>query len=155
MAEVGNVVAVRRLGAEDWEVTRRLRLAALLDAPDAFGGSYADTLARPEEQWRSWPGGGPVFVAELDGLPIGLVCGYPHPDGRAELISMWVAPEARGRRVAAQLIDAVADWARQSGAEALELHVYPHNQAAYQAYARYGFTDHEVSAEILMRLPLR
>ncbi|MEV6521632.1 GNAT family N-acetyltransferase [Longispora sp. NPDC051575] len=155
MADAVDVVTVRRLGPGDWELTRRLRLAALLDAPDAFGGTYADTLARPEEQWRSWPGGGPVFAAERDGLPVGLVCGFPHPDGRAELISMWVAPGARGRRVAARLIDAVADWARESGAEALELHVYPHNQAAYQAYARYGFTDQEVADEILMRLPLR
>ncbi|MGI5241410.1 GNAT family N-acetyltransferase [Dactylosporangium sp. CA-139066] len=61
------------------------------------------------------------------------------------LISMWVAPVARGRGVAALLIDAVVGWARDHGHDTVELEVARGNTPAMSAYLRCGFiaTDRE------------
>ncbi|MGH8878285.1 MAG: GNAT family N-acetyltransferase, partial [Stackebrandtia sp.] len=63
---------VRRLGPDDWRSKRELRLAALKADERWFGGSYTDSAARGEQQWRDWPGG-PVFAAFVDGEPHGIV----------------------------------------------------------------------------------
>lgn len=57
-----------------------------------------------------------------------------------ELISMWVAPSARGRGVAQQLIDAVTDWAADQGRSTF-LMVPRDNAPARRAYERAGFVD--------------
>jgi len=52
---------------------------------------------------------------------------------------MWVDPAARRRRIAAQLVETVATWARQSGASALVLDVVEDNAPAIALYDRAGF----------------
>lgn len=150
---------IKTLTPDDWTLTRQLRLASLLDAPEAFGGTYEATAQRTQEQWRDWPTGGQPFAAFLDGSPVGIACGVPSPDAERDyLISMWVEPAARGHKVGAALIDAVAAWARERGRRILELDVYETNQPAYRAYLRAGFTvvgpcaDHP--GAVTMHLPL-
>jgi ribosomal protein S18 acetylase RimI-like enzyme len=137
----GSVVEIRRLKTDDWQTTRELRLAALFDAPEAFGGSYAMAAQRDEAAWRDWPSGGAVFAAFHDEKPVGMVAGCVPDllDGEAELISMWVDPQARGMRIAARLIDAVADWAKARGGNRLYLEVRPDNVSARRSYERHGF----------------
>src|SRR5690606_2836577 len=103
-------VRIRRLGDDDWQVKRDVRLAALRDAPEAFGGNYAASAARTPPQWRAWPGGGAVFAAYRNDEPVG-ICAGVSSGGRYQLISMWVSPAARGLGLAAELVDAVGDWA--------------------------------------------
>ena len=57
----------------------------------------------------------------------------------ADLLSMWVAPEARGRGIGMALIDTVADWARSAGLLRLVLEVRLHNAHALALYTRAGF----------------
>jgi GNAT superfamily N-acetyltransferase len=134
---------VRALSPDEWAITRDLRLAALLDAPQAFGGTYEDSAKRDEASWRSWPSGGQVFAAWLDGQPAGMACWVPRADEPkvGDLIAMWVAPRARGTKTAAALIDAVARCAREAGNLSLELVVYKSNPAAKRAYTKNGFAD--------------
>jgi ribosomal protein S18 acetylase RimI-like enzyme len=81
-------------------------------------------------------------VAYFDGLPAGIASGTK-PDERhgIELISMWVAPAARGEGAGEALIAAVADWARTQNAATVELSVREDNQRAIALYARCGFVD--------------
>ncbi len=57
-----------------------------------------------------------------------------------ELISMFVRPQARGRRVGEAIIDAVAGWAIQKDATAVYLWVTETNKHARMLYERCGFT---------------
>ncbi|MGC5021314.1 GNAT family N-acetyltransferase [Micromonospora sp. DT47] len=140
------MIELRTLTPEDWAVWRELRLAALAEAPSAFGSQLADWQGEGdrEERWRarlSIPNSYNALVV-LDGEPAGMASGVPTSEKYAvELISMWVAPAARGRGVGDELVRAVERWARQAGAEALRLAVAEGNEAATELYQRNGFTD--------------
>jgi ribosomal protein S18 acetylase RimI-like enzyme len=61
--------------------------------------------------------------------------------GVVNLFQMWVAPEARGRGVAAALVDDAVAWARSIRAHSVRLGVVCSNQAAIRLYLRKGFRD--------------
>ena len=65
------MLELRTLTADDWPLWRELRLAALAEAPDAFGSALADWQGPgdTEDRWRgrlSIPGARDVVVL-LDG----------------------------------------------------------------------------------------
>ncbi len=138
------VIEMRVLTSDDWPIWRELRLAALADAPYAFGSRLADWQGEGDrsERWRARleiPGSYNL-VAVLDGRPVGMASGVPTDDrGVVELISMWVDPAARGRGVADHLLAAVERWAEQVGADVLKLAVAEGNDAAAAVYRRNGF----------------
>lgn len=138
---------LRVLTPGDWQLWRRLRLAALAEAPHAFGSTLAEWQGEGdrEERWRARLAlpGSYNLVAVVDDEPVGMASGVPAEDGSAdvELVSMWVAPAARGRGVATALVAAVEDRARRDEATTLRLAVAEGNEAATRLYARHGFTD--------------
>jgi ribosomal protein S18 acetylase RimI-like enzyme len=140
---LSDVTDLRTLGPEDWRLWRGLRLAALAEAPGAFGSRLADWQGDGdrEERWRARLGvaGSHNVVAVLDGEPVGMASGVPGHGDSVELISMWVAPSARGRGVADALVREVERWARESGARVVRLDVAEDNAAARALYERHGF----------------
>jgi ribosomal protein S18 acetylase RimI-like enzyme len=140
---LAGVTELRLLGPDDWRLWRRLRQAALAQAPRAFGSRLADWQGEGdrEERWRARLdlAGSHNLVAVLDGEPVGMASGLRGSDGTVELISMWVAPSARGRGVADALVREVERWARASGARVLRLDVAEDNLDAQAVYARHGF----------------
>lgn len=131
---------IRRVVEADLPALRDLRLRALNDAPDAFGSSIQQELARTEEEWRWWLDTAATFVFDAGPLA-GMSAGVPdlEDDRRAHLIAMWVAPEHRGAGVAARLVEAVCDWARDRHVRDVHLHVADGNVAAERLYERCGF----------------
>ncbi|MEV0648038.1 GNAT family N-acetyltransferase [Phytomonospora sp. NPDC050363] len=137
-----NEVTVRRLTADDLDVARTVRLAALQDSPTAFLSTYADTVKRTDQQWLDWLGAIAVYGAFLDGEPVGMAGGWRDPvndPGVTELIAMWVSPQARGHRIAQRLADAIVGFAREAGDKAVHLEFIAGNDSAEAAYLRYGF----------------
>ncbi len=140
------MLELRTLEPNDWPLWRELRLAALAEAPYAFGSTLAQWQGSGdrEERWRarlSIPGAHDL-VALLDGLPVGMASGVPGEGAEnVELISMWVNPTARGKGVGDYLIQAVERWGAERGATTLRLSVMPDNRKATALYERHGFTD--------------
>ncbi|MET9313784.1 GNAT family N-acetyltransferase [Kribbella sp. NPDC003505] len=159
------MIDVQAIGPDDWKAWRELRLAALAEAPFAFGSQYADWVDATEDRWRerlSSPGGYQV-LASIDGTPAGMAGGFPSADDTAELVSMWVAPAGRGKGVGNALMTAIEDWARGIGAATLKLSVVPGNDPARNLYLRHGYVDTDepgdlmadgVRRELVMRKPL-
>lgn len=137
-------MTVERMGADDWERVRAVRLHALEDAPDAFWTTLEEDLARPPESWRTRLAGADAatFVATWQGEDVGLVTGaqYIGRDRTAGLFGMWTTPERRGCGVATELVEAVVGWARSAGYERVLLDVGDTNAAAIRLYERMGFT---------------
>jgi RimJ/RimL family protein N-acetyltransferase len=134
-------VEITRIAADDWEQFRAVRLASLSEAPEAFGSRHADWVDAPAERWRSRLTQVPLtLLAHEEGTVVGVVSGQPADETWVELISMWVAPEARGTGLAGQLICAVVDWATAQD-RATYLMVRRDNVRARRAYERVGFVD--------------
>ena len=133
-------VVIRRLAAADWAAFRDIRLAALRDAPEAFGSTAGEAEKLDEAEWRRRLEQRAVFLAEVGSQRVGLAAGIeadqPH---EAELISMWVAPGWRGRGVGDRLVDAVLAWAAAERFTTLRLWVATGNARAERLYVRHGF----------------
>jgi ribosomal protein S18 acetylase RimI-like enzyme len=131
--------------ADEWRLFREVRLEALREAPYAFESTLeswqgkGDTEARWRERLVNVPFN---VVAYFDGRPAGIASGTnPDERGDIELISMWVAPFARGKGVAGALVEAVVAWAKSQDVETLSLHVMETNERARAFYRRQGFVD--------------
>lgn len=135
-------VTVRDAGSDEWRLLRALRLAALADAPGAFGSTLRREAAFSDDQWVPWLEALHWFVAEEDGRAVGLVAAAGedrrHP-GCRQVLSMWVAPTARRHGVGRALLGVVGTWALEGGARALTLGVAEGNEGARRFYERLGF----------------
>ncbi len=120
---------------------RAIRLRALEDAPKAFGSTLEEVRARPRESWTEQLMSLPTFVAVRDGVDVGVVRYAPNGNASEEgtLVSLWVAPDARGQGVGEALIDACVTLARSRGVGQLSLDVGDDNAAAIALYERKGF----------------
>jgi GNAT superfamily N-acetyltransferase len=116
-----------------------VRLAALKEAPYAFGSSYEREQSAEESNWRERLGNRAQLVAEVGGEVAGTAGGIASDRNSAALISMWVAPHARGRGVGARLVNAVVDWAKREGYDSVFLWVTGGNAVAERLYERCGF----------------
>lgn len=137
------MVTVCEVGPGEWEAVRDVRLAALQEAPYAFGSTYAREAPFTREQWlgRLERPDAATFFARLPemGEPAGLA-GALDEDGVVEVVSMWVRPSARGHGAGAALVGATADWARARDHDTLYLWVTETNTPARVLYERCGFT---------------
>ena len=132
---------IERLNSDAWRRLKELRVRSLADAPDAFATTLADVKQLPEEAWRQQLETLATFVAVDERVDLGIARGVTDHSiaDQAFLVSMWVAPEARGKRAGERLIQAVAGWARDTGHTRLVLDVADANISAIALYERMGF----------------
>lgn len=143
---IQRVIEVRILRSEDWKVWRELRRAALAEAPAAFGSTLAQWSGAgdTEQRWRARLDVVALNLAlTLDSELAGMVSATAsNVDGDIELISLWVAPAARGSGVGDEAISQVLMWARAEHPDShVVLSVKPDNQPACRLYQRHGFLD--------------
>ena len=138
--EAGVTMRVREIGPDDWVVWRLLRQRSLVEDRQAFAASVERWTGDQdrEENWRSLLAGpGAFFVAEHGVAPVGMVALRPDDDGDGQqLVSMWVAPGARGRGVGRALVGRVIS---ETAGKPLWLRVIDGNQTAIRLYQRCGF----------------
>lgn len=143
-------IAIRTLQTHEWGLYRAIRLRSLADSPDAFGSTLAEEQTYSEQTWsgrlaraaefgRDYP-----LVAEQGGEGVGLLWAKFNNDEPTvvNIYQVWVAPECRGRGVAAAMLRNAVRWARESGAECVELAVTCGDTPAVRLYTREGFVNH-------------
>lgn len=139
---------IRKVRPDEWRLWRDVRLRMLRDDAAFFSSRYEDAVREPDETWLRWvrdadAGEVKALLCAVDaatGQWIGVVGGFVRIDpSEAQLISMWVAPEARGRGVARVLIRELAGWAASRGCATVFLFVQEANAPAQALYARMGF----------------
>jgi ribosomal protein S18 acetylase RimI-like enzyme len=122
---------VRRIGPDDWELFRDVRLRALEDSPDAFGSTLERERAFTEADWRRRLSG-PVVVV-FDPAPVSMG-GLFDDNGVGHVWGMWTDRAHRRRGHARAVLDALFP---PEGP--VQLHVNVANLEARAAYERYGF----------------
>lgn len=150
---------MRRIRADEWAALRRLRLVALADpaADIAFLETRAQAVAREDAFWedRALTGATSDRVAQfVADAPQGLVAtvtvlrpepgaldyfGRANPDGRAQMVGVFVAPGHRGTGLLDRLFAAAQEWARALGTTEFSLDTHVRNMRAQQAYRRLGY----------------
>ena len=141
------MINVRQLQPGEWKLYRSIRLAALSDAPYAFGSTYEGEMAFLESKWQERASNGAegkssICIIALDGEKgVGLAGGITHrDDARAsQLVSMWVHADHRGSDVAARLVAQIEVWAFDRGSERIVCGVTHGNDRAARFYRRMGF----------------
>ena len=125
------MATLRRLGPDDWEDFRDIRLRSLADSPDAFGSTLTREQQFTEADWRRRVSG-PVYVV-LDEAPVAVGGTFDH-EGVPHVWGMWTDPDHRGRGHARAILDALIP-----PGTAAELDVNITNGDARAVYERYGF----------------
>lgn len=140
------MIRIVRLAPGDEERLRAIRLRALADAPEAFGTTLEEAIAKPLGDWQRQLKQLATFIVTLDSVDIGIARGARHDNqsDAACLISMWVAPEFRRQGVAAALIDSVVAWAKTEKFRRLVLDVTENNVPAMSLYRKKGFVTNGV-----------
>jgi len=162
------VPSIRPFDSAEWELYRSLRLAALADSPNAFGGTLDDAQRRQDAEWSARLASAAAsewdrpLIAELGDQAIGLAWGKIEPaePELGHVYQMWVAPAARSLGVGRMLLDDLTAWARAAGARHLCLCVTCGNSSATRLYLRAGFKPSGPTVPLragstLMALPMR
>jgi RimJ/RimL family protein N-acetyltransferase len=83
-----------------------------------------------------------VLVADIDGEVVGRLSigrdSHPASEHVAD-VGLMVAEGYRRRGIGRGLMEAAETWAREVGVRKIELHVFPHNEAALALYEQLGY----------------
>jgi ribosomal protein S18 acetylase RimI-like enzyme len=148
---------IQRVKQNGGELIRGLAVRMYSDSPNAFSETLATAKQRTPEEWDTrakWLADSPDaigFIAYEDNQPCGFIMGLV---GRfingsmnwqyrdiVTIARTWVDPGVRRSGIGCALTNAVKDWAREKGAEQLELQVTENNEVAASFYKNLGFTD--------------
>ena len=83
-----------------------------------------------------------VFVAETPAGVVGRLslARDSHPASRHVAdVGLMVAAGHRRRGIGRALLEQAVEWAKETGIEKLELHVFPYNEPAIRLYEEFGF----------------
>lgn len=148
-------------------MTAHLRVATLDDLTILID---LEALTFPEDPWTpfmladelSSPASRYWIAMDEAGVPIGYG-GVKVGGDQADVMTIGVAPRARGRGVGRAILDALLEWARQVGAVEIFLDVRPSNEGAIALYNSRGFVEigrrpryfrNPVEEAVEMRAPL-
>jgi len=128
-----SVQPLRRAGPADLEAVAALEAACFGGSDGAFSRRQLRTLlANPNAYW----------LMGLDGQA--MACWLRVSNGRARwarLYSLAVHPQARGRGLARQLLEAGFEWMKKEKLTTCRAEVKTGNQAARKLYASHGFIE--------------
>jgi putative acetyltransferase len=124
-------IEVERADQADVEALLRAARASMtgLYPPESCHGLDLGAYERPEVT---------LFVARENGVALGCGAFQLHGDGSAEIKSMFVAPQARGRGIGREVLAAI-EAAVRGRVSALRLETGVKQLAAIRLYERAGF----------------
>jgi RimJ/RimL family protein N-acetyltransferase len=160
------MITIRRIRVGEGELFKQIRLDAVRESPAAFGSTYESMSRRTPESWTRQADSsaqGPdraTFLAFSGDKPVGIMALYRIEEGSdvGELLQVWVSPEYRSQALAAEITDAVFDWAGESGFRTVVAAVAKENARALRFYEKYGFRptsevslDHAIDGVVLIK----
>lgn len=140
------LITIERITLGSALVFKDVRLRALQEAPTAFSSTYVKESAFLDDEWKKramrWSSGASAGFLAFDGdRGCGMVFSFAEEldPQRAQVVSMWVAPEVRREGVGKRLLETVLEWARGREMRDVKLMVTSVNHGAIAFYERLGF----------------
>jgi ribosomal protein S18 acetylase RimI-like enzyme len=138
-------LTIRPFRIDEADALRDLRFEALADLPMAFGEHLDRARAMGGEDFSEALARSAVWGAFDDERPVAMA-GLQRRRGanlehRADIVSVYVSPIARGTGAGRALLRGVIDYGRALGVELFELSVGDFNTAARKLYASLGFVE--------------
>lgn len=138
---------IRPITPDELDAWWELRLRSLRDHPDAFGADYEETRQRGPEYLRPATAGGGVDRLFAAFAPDGSLVAQARTAGNggkrthiAMIVSVYTAPEHRGRGLSKALIAAATDHCRTfPHVRQVSIGVNANNPAAIAVYTGAGF----------------
>ncbi len=146
------MAAFRQLTEADAAAFRALRLAGLLEAPTAFGSSYAAEKDSTIDDFAGTIARNYLAGAFIDGQLVGVAGFYPSVGEkvahRGNIWGVYVDPAHRGAGIARGLMDNILAYARNLVSQ-IHLCVVTDNAPALRLYTALGFTAYGVEPRAL------
>jgi RimJ/RimL family protein N-acetyltransferase len=139
---MSHVVLCHELSPDEWSRLCEIRLASLLESPEAFGSSYEREIAFTEKEWRELFNLNSYLVASIDGKDIAMMfLERLRGDFGATcwVGGCWSNPQYRGIGALRSMFDYVDSVKDQRGWQIQGLGVFIVNESAIAAYERLGF----------------
>jgi DNA-binding MarR family transcriptional regulator/GNAT superfamily N-acetyltransferase len=106
-----------------------------------FEAGFDASRSIPADAHEMTPPAGAFLVARLRGRPIGCAGLKLHPGEPAYLKRMWVSPEARGLGLGRRLLEDAERYAREAGAEMIQLETNRSLREAIALYRGSGYDE--------------
>lgn len=99
-------------------------------------------------------GGGIIFIAESEGIPLGFVAGILNKQSRAELLGcvptksgrvleLIVSKKYRGKKIGEILMNKIEGYFKQQNCGIIQVEVFGPNNRAYDFYKKLGYSDRD------------
>lgn len=127
---------------------KAVRLKSLEESPDAFGSTLKTAVEWEDKVWTTQVQKLTTYIASLEETDVGtarVVKDENDPDV-AWIISMWVSPEAREKKIAVALLKEIISWAIAEDVAELKLDVVDTNTQAIKLYEGHGFKPNGVTS---------
>lgn len=146
-----STIRIRRTTENDGALLRRLRVAALTDAPYAFGARLEDVLAQSLASFdttasrHAYSDTSTSFIAFVANEPVGMIGAFQEQQTpfRPFICSLWVDPTHRGTFVASALVHTASSWLKPFSEQGVFAWVADSNQRASAFYRKLGFIPTE------------
>jgi ribosomal protein S18 acetylase RimI-like enzyme len=152
-------VLIRYARPEDAARLRILRLEALLDTPEAFGGDFQQNQARSTEWWATKirlgleQGSETMALAEAYDRLVGMTGIMRGNNSKSQhsgtIYSVFVQPEWRSLGIGSGLVQACLEWGKEHGLRITRLAVAADNLAAIRCYEQCGFKTYALEKKAI------
>ena len=135
-------IKIEKASATEAERLKSLRLAALKDAPYAYGAVYEVDKDKPISFWQQALVDSNWFFTSIDGVDIGLIGVEKAAEDRGSkcwIFGWWIEQSFRGQGVAALMLNAIDKFCIENKWQRQGLGVWVDNHPAIAAYERLGF----------------
>lgn len=145
-------MTIRRLGPDDAEASRAIRLSALATSAEAFGSTLEREAAFPLSAFADRLASSTV-LGVFEGGAIAGIAGLRRHDGpkethKATVWGVFIEPRSRGRGLARLLLTSLLEGVER-GVEQVLLTVSADNRAAIALYESLGFERYGVEPRAL------
>ena len=137
-------IEIIKLPVSEWQTYKTLRLRALKEETKAFSTRYEEQAKHTDEQWQNRLATGEYMLfAKLNDQLVGMMVGYiPNPEKdkqSANIVSVYVTPEARGKGISKRLMEELLKHLKAGGITKVKLTVNKDQLAAVNLYQNFGF----------------